>query len=96
MDDIYLWRWAGSLDYENIIFIIKCLVGARLIFLLLGAWALLYDEREAHSLAGHVRSWRSGKILKIRWDIVHQAIMKWAGIFIIMIFHEEILRFVLR
>ena len=34
MDDIWLWKWAGSLYYENIIFIIKCLVGARLIFVL--------------------------------------------------------------
>ena len=96
MDDIYLWKWAGSLDYENIIFIIKCLVGARLIFILLGAWELLCDERESHSLAGQIRALYSGKILKIRWELVHQLILKWMFLFILVIFHKEILRFVLR
>ena len=96
MDEVYLWKWASYLDYENIVFIIKCLVGARLIFILLGAWALLCDEREANSLAGQIRTLYSGKILKIRWELVHQLILKWMFLFILVIFHKEILRFVLR
>ena len=96
MDEVYLWKWAGYLDYENIIFIIKLLVGARLIFILFGAWSLLCDEREAHSLAGQIRTLYSGKILKIRWELVHQLILKWAFIFIMLVFHKEILHFVMR
>ena len=96
MDEVYLWKWAGYLDYENIIFIIKLLVGARLIFILFGAWSLLCDEREAHYMAGQIRTLYSGKILKIRWELVHQLILKWAFIFIMLVFHKEILHFVMR
>ena len=96
MDEVYLWKLAATLNYENIIFIVKCLVGIRLIILLLGAWSLIYEEREAISLVGQLEAILSGKTLKINWDVVYRAIIKWAFIFIMLVFHKEILHFVMR